>query len=272
MTVRTKAPKLNGRHDSDSEGREPPNRQHPESSPDSASAPPLGRVAICAVGELFGGVERHILGLIGGLRAKGLTTDLLLFHDAELADQARKLGIEPILLRNDHRSLLTTSRQLARLLKQHEIEVVHVHGYKATVYCTLARYWYPFAMVKTEHGLPELQAGGRLGTMRARCYHLLDRIATRMARPAVCYVTQELLTHHRRSHRGLRTRVIPNGVAPMNRGQFPRPVEFREENFNLTIIGRLTPVKGHPLAIEAIAAPGLSSKAISLYVIGEGAF
>lgn len=255
----------------DSKGMEPPNHQHLESSPDSASSPPPGRVAICSVGELFGGVERHILGLIGGLRAKGIMTVLLLFHDAELADQARKLGIKPILLRNDHRSLLATSRQLARLLKQYQVQVVHVHGYKATVYCTLARYWYPFAMVKTEHGLPELQAGGQLGSMRARLYHFMDGMATRMARPAVCYVTQELLTHHRRSHRGLRTRVIPNGVALMDQRQFTRPWEFREESFNLTIIGRLTPVKGHPLAIEAIAAPELSSKAISLYIIGEGA-
>jgi hypothetical protein len=45
-------------------------------------------VAICTVGELFGGVERHVLGIMSGLVAEGVSTMLALFHDGELAAQA----------------------------------------------------------------------------------------------------------------------------------------------------------------------------------------
>lgn len=51
----------------------------------------------------------------------------------------------------------------------------------------------------------------------------------------------------------------------MDRQQFSRPSELCKDSFNLTIIGRLDPVKGHHLAIEAAIILGLS-----LYIIGVG--
>ena len=229
----------------------------------------IKRVAICSVGELFGGVERHILGILNGLQAHGVATLLLLFHDGELAAQAREQGIEPVILPHRNRSLLTTSRQLARILEQRQIRIVHVHGYKATVFCALARRWHPFAMVKTEHGLPEPLAGRPVLALRDRFYRLLDGAITRMAGVAVCYVTEELLAHYRRTYSGLRVMVIPNSVAKMDRYQSQRPSELREDWFNLAIVGRLDAVKGHHLAIEAMALAGLPPD-LHLHILGVG--
>src|SRR5688572_12510286 len=124
-------------------------------------APSLDRVAICSVGELFGGVERHILGMAQGLRMRGISTLLLLFHDGELAAQARQQDIEALVLPDRNLSLWATSRKLAGILEQRGIALVHAHGYKAAVFCALARRWHRFAMVKTEHGLSEPSAGDR---------------------------------------------------------------------------------------------------------------
>src|SRR4051794_7203799 len=99
-------------------------------------------VAICTVGELFGGVERHVLELIGELQAEEIDPLLFLFHDAELAVQARQRSNEPVILRDRNLFILKTARQLATRLAQHRISVVHVHGYKAMVFCCLARVWY----------------------------------------------------------------------------------------------------------------------------------
>jgi glycosyltransferase involved in cell wall biosynthesis len=226
-------------------------------------------VAICSVGELFGGVERHILGILSGFRARGVTALLLLFHDGELAAQAREQGIEPVILPDRNRRLLATSRQLARILEQREIRVIHVHGYKATVFCTLARLWYPCAMVKTEHGLPEPMSGRPMRALRDRLYHLLDSAATRMAGATVCYVTKELLAHYQRAHSGLQVMTIPNGVASMDRHQLWRPPELHEDRFNLAVVGRLDTVKGQHLAIRAVAAEGLHPD-LHLYIVGVG--
>ena len=69
-------------------------------------------IAICTVGELFGGVERHVLGIQKGLEAEGIRTLLVLFHDGELAKQARDQGIELIVLPSP--ASLSTSISISR--------------------------------------------------------------------------------------------------------------------------------------------------------------
>lgn len=235
--------------------------------PDSPHA--LQCVVICTVGELFGGVERHVLGAIRGLSDKGIRSVLILFHDGELAAQARLQGVDPIILPSSNRRLIPTSRQLARILKAQEVLLVHVHGYKAMVFCALARRQYPFAIVKTEHGLPEAMAGRPMGVLRDRLYHFLDRIATWRARASVCYVTEELRMHYRNAHPGFQGIVIPNGITAPDRHKLQRPAELREDRFNLIIVGRLDSVKGHHIAIDAIAALNLSPE-IHLHIVGTG--
>lgn len=226
-------------------------------------------IAICTVGELFGGVERHVLGIMSGLMAQGVNTLLVLFHDGELASQARGQGIEPIVLSDHNRTLLATSQHLAQILNQRDIRIVHTHGYKAMVFCSVARFWHRFALVKTEHGLPEPMTGGLIRTLRNRLYYFSDSVATRIAHTTVCYVTDDLRSHYRQAHSGLPTIVIPNGVTNMDRCQFHRPSEMRNDWFNVVMVGRLEIVKGPHLAIEAIAAERMPQD-VHLHIVGVG--
>lgn len=229
----------------------------------------LERIAICTVGELFGGVERHVLGIMSGLQTQGVSTLLVLFHDGELAAQARGQGIEPIVLSNNNRTLLATSQHLAQILNQRDIHIVHTHGYKAMVFCSVAHLWHRFALVKTEHGLPEPMTGGLIRTLRNRLYYFSDSVATRIAHTTVCYVTDDLRSYYRQAHSGLHTIVIPNGVTNVDRCQFPCPSEMRNDWFNVVMVGRLEIVKGPHLAIEAIASERMPQD-IHLHIIGVG--
>ena len=226
-------------------------------------------IAICTVGELFGGVERHVIGMLKSLQARSIKALLILFYDGELAVQVRELGFEPIILSKRNLALLTTARQIARMLEEHNVNVLHVHGYKATVFCAMAHRWYPCALVKTEHGLPEAMARGSMGGWRNRLYDLCDSIAMRIAGSAVCYVTTDLQKHYRRVHSGLCTMVIPTGVESMDRRRFPYPAELSERCFNLLLVGRLDSVKGHHLAIEAMATESVAPD-VHLYLVGLG--
>lgn len=232
----------------------------------NATAP---NVAICSVGELFGGVERHILTLADGLRERGVNPLILLFCEGELAAQLRQRGLQPFILPSSNRALLATLRLLAQILLQHQISVVHVHGYKATVYCALARRRHPFAVVKTVHGLPEPVSNNPLNMLRDRAYHALDCVATQACRATVCYVTQELQEQYRSSHQTLRAKVIPNGVTTSQEQVMARPVELETTWFNLVIVGRLDKVKGLHVAIGALASDYLGPD-IHLHLIGSG--
>jgi glycosyltransferase involved in cell wall biosynthesis len=250
--------------------KRPTGDAHPNAPVDEPSAAPSLRIAICTVGELFGGVERHILGLCSGLATRKIKPLLLLFHDGELAAQARAQGIEPAILPSDNWSLLTTSRQLAKLLQRSRINIVHVHGYKAAANCTLARYWYrPFVTVKTVHGLPEPSASGIIPNLRTRLYHFVDDWATRATGMSICYVTEELRQHYRHAYSGLSERVIPNGIGQINRNQLDCPPEFHGDRFNVAIVGRVDAVKGHEWAIRAMADASMPT-AVHLHVVGTG--
>jgi L-malate glycosyltransferase len=232
------------------------------------SAATSQRVAICTVGEWFGGVERHVLGMLTILQARGINTLLILFHNTELAAQARDLGVELAILPRRNRSLLATAKHLANILERRDIRIVHVHGYKAMVFCAIARLWHRFELIKTEHGLPEKTAGNPLQALRSHLYYLFDATATRFSNATVCCVTNDLIAQYRcASKRPIR--MIPNGISSMDRHALPRPPEFRPGCFNLATVGRLEPVKSVHVAIDALCTHGMPQD-VHLYVVGTG--
>lgn len=239
------------------------------SSRRSGPLPPTKRIAICSVGELFGGVERHILGLLNGLQSRDVEPLLLLFHDGELASQARDQGVLPVILPDRKWSMWSATRQLVEILKQRQIEIVHVHGYKATVCAALARQRHVFAIVKTEHGLPEPMAGRPLHALRERFYRYLDAWAARATGASVCYVSDDLMAYYQNAHAGLQRAVIPNGISIVEAGQCVRPPEFRSDRFKMVMVGRLDTVKGHHVAIDALARIG-DRPDVELFLIGTG--
>ena len=207
--------------------------------------------------------------MLAAFAKRGTNVLLILFHEGELAAQARALGSEPMVLSGDNLKVFDTARRLATLLEERTIRLVHVHGYKAAVLCALARRRYPFEIVKTEHGLPEPMAGSPTRAWRDRFYRALERFVTRANDASVCYVTRDLKAYHERAHAGLRATVIPNGVEAMDRARFPRPGELRADRFNALIVGRLDLVKGHHVAIAALQDPGVPPD-VHLCIVGDG--
>src|SRR2546422_11645858 len=116
-----------------------------------------------------------------------------------------------------NRFLFSSSRRLAGILERRDMRIVHAHGYKAMVFCAIARRMHRFALVKTEHGLPEKTLGKPIDALRGHFYHLFDAAATRLSNATVCCVTTEFLAQHSgRSTR--RHRLIPNGVSGIEQG------------------------------------------------------
>jgi glycosyltransferase involved in cell wall biosynthesis len=227
------------------------------------------RLAICSAGELFGGVERQILDLCTYWRRSGHGDPLVvLFHDHELAKQLRGRGLEPVVLsggKYDPR----LARRFGALVREHGIDVVHVHGYRAMITCGLAGLDRSVRVVKTEHGLPETGGGTLLTRTRTRVNARLDLFFTRRRADAVCYVTKDIASRYDAMHAGLDRYHIPNGIDPLNRDDYPCPPELQQEGVHLGIIGRVSAVKGIDVAIRAFAGldPALGAW---LWIIGTG--
>jgi len=226
-------------------------------------------LAICSVGELFGGVERHILGMCTWLHRQGQQPLLILFHDRELAKQAREIGVEPVILATRGSFDLGAVRRLGTLLAVHEIDVVHAHGYRAVVNCALARRYHRFGMVRTVHGLVESAGWWTWQGFKGIAYTRLERYFGRRANAAVVYVTEDLRQRHLAKAPGSTGITIHNGIDPLNKEDYPRPADLEPGWFHLAAVGRVTRIKGLEFALEAMTKLDPELKVV-LNIIGTG--
>ncbi|MBK9304717.1 MAG: glycosyltransferase [bacterium] len=95
-------------------------------------------VVMIAPGELFGGVERHVLGLCRNVVNAGHEPKLLLFHDRELAEQSRADGIPTLILHERFMFDPAGASQIRRISEDCRADVWHLHGYRATTTALLA--------------------------------------------------------------------------------------------------------------------------------------
>lgn len=228
------------------------------------------KLAICSQGELFGGVERHILDLARYLERRGQPRPtVLLFFDRELAAQLRDAGVEPVILQGRHRYDRALVAQARARLDADKVEVVHVHGYKATVVCALARGGSTWGLVKTEHGKLEADRAAPLGWVKSWINFALEQWLTRRHVDHVCYVTDDIARFFHRRHHPLARSTVRNGIDPLDRAAYPRPEELPADRFNVGVVGRVTPVKGIDFAIAALGRPDTPQNVL-LHVIGTG--
>lgn len=224
------------------------------------------RVAVVAPGEIFGGAERQILTLTRTLHLRGCATRLLVFHDAELARRARLSGIAMQVLGVRGLLDLQSLRLLRSALSEFQPDVLHLHGYRAAVYCGLIRQR-GCAVVKTEHGSLEVPSGRVLEGLKLDAYRRLESWATRRLRGHVVYVTEDLRRLASSEFQG--SSVIYNGIEPLDSRQTKTPPEYQAGYVNIAIVGRLEPIKGVDHALRALNATRMPAT-VRLHVVGAG--
>jgi glycosyltransferase involved in cell wall biosynthesis len=210
-----------------------------------------GPIAIVAAGELFGGAERHVLGLGAFLRERRLRPQVVLFHDRELAAFCRADGLPVAILPVAGSYDPAGPRRLDELLTATGSRLVHVHGYRAAVNAALA----PTrrAMVCTMHGQGEPSWRTPRAFLKDDIYRRSEAWACRRRHAVICCVTDDLRRRHARRYRGLDVRTVHNGIAPLDRATLPPPAPpLAPGRLHAVAAGRLTRVKGLDFAIEAL--------------------
>jgi L-malate glycosyltransferase len=232
-----------------------------------ASPAPAIRLALCTAGEIWGGIERFVVTLAPALRKAGIDPVVVLFHDALLARKLRAADVRVVVLDQHAKYDPRTVGQLRRLLREHAIDVLHVHGYKATIAGGLAARGLPVKIVKTEHGLIEPFAGWRSlpAYSKLAANVALDRMASRYFVDSAVFVSRDLQRRLTRSR--IAQRVIYNGIdVPVASAA---PARLRRATFTIGIVGRIDSVKGHLYLLEALARLR-HLRDIRLRIFGDG--
>jgi len=233
----------------------------------------MPRVLLLSPGELYGGVERQILDLCSvEPEADGFQyVPAVLFRDGPLAKALTAAGRSPIVLEARGRYNPRLARMLSGAIASEGVQLVHAHGYKATVALSLAKRLDRSVppVVKTEHGLPE--TGGRLTAagLKNRINAWIERRAMRHLEPRVCYVTRDIHDRFDAAHRGLARHVVHNGIEPLDPEAFPRPHDLPASGRTMLMVGRLTHVKGIDVAVAAMAQGAMPAD-VTLLLLGSG--
>lgn len=228
------------------------------------------RLAICAAGEIWGGVEQFVLTLAGALEREGVSPIVVLFNDGLLARRLREGGVSVDVLRHGAGHDPRVIGELRRVLRRRAVNLLHVHGYKATIVGALASRGLGVKVVKTEHGRLERPAGWRDLPAFAKlwAYAVLDRLASSSVVDGVAFVSRDIADTAGRWGRGVPRRVIYNGLAPAPCDHEGREAS-RGDAFNIGIVGRLTKVKGHHHLLHALARlPHIED--LRLHIFGTG--
>ncbi len=223
-------------------------------------------VAICSSGDLYGGVEQFIATFAAELVAlPPHQVRVVLFSRGVLSRTLSERGIETVVFEGPRYDVTVVAR-LARFFRDNAVEVVHTHGYKASLYCGLAARLSGARVVKTEHGSLEPAQG--LDGFKMTCNLALDRFLSRYLVDRIVYVSRDIQQRDAAHHKGLRGEVIYNGIPPVSARPTPRPPGLDTSAFSLGIVGRLTEVKGHRYLLAALADIPVSG--LRLHVLGDG--
>ena len=227
-----------------------------ERSASFGTAPgPALRVAICAAGEIWGGVERFIVTISAGLRDVGIDPLVVLFHDGFVAETLRREGIDVETLARFSKYDPRLIARLRRLLRERSINILHLHGYKASIVGSLAAATLRIKTVKTEHGcLEPLPGWAALPThSRMAANTIIDRAVSRCFVDGVVFVSRDIQQRLGRGGERVPQHVIYNGIPPIT----PSPaVQARAAGkngtFDVGIVGRIDKVKGHDVLFRAL--------------------
>jgi glycosyltransferase involved in cell wall biosynthesis len=235
--------------------------------------PPIRRplsVTLLASGDLWGGAETQIFDFARRLPGTGVRLRVCLFVKGRLYDAIERAGATVEHLPSP--SVGSYSSWIRRLTGD-GADVFHLHGYKATILAARGLRAKRFAVVKTEHGLPETYGGIR-GSKRF-LYAILDEIATRRSVSRVICVSGDVLKHFESRYPRGRCVLIRNGVrlpdrSPMSREQARRSLSIPEDGHILAWIGRLTDVKNPELIVGVASRLRREIPNLRILVVGEG--
>ncbi len=157
--------------------------------------------------------------------------------------------------------------QALEIVKKNNIEILQSHGYKSHLLCYLLHRKTKLPWIGFVHGWTH-------ENLRVRLYAALEQVLLLGATEIIAVsesLRARLIAPVRR-----RARVIPNALAAgelivtRERDEVRKELNIDDETLAVTIIGRLSPEKGHEMFFKAIANVIKEGKKVHAIVVGGG--
>lgn len=236
------------------------------------------RVKVChvAMGDLWAGAEVQLLALMTYLvRSDEFEWSVILFNEGRLAEELRKLPLSVSVIPEANHTPIAIAKRLAKTFRHIRPDIVHTHKYKDSILgAAVARYVGVPHTVRVVHGMPEPFSG--LRNLRMLFYTMLDRFVSRLLIDRVVAVSSDIEkqlveiygpNHVVRIHNGIDLDAVQVSTPRLQKRR-----EWRLDEMVTLIgtVGRLVPVKGHAVLLEALRILRGANRNVMLLVVGDG--
>ena len=219
----------------------------------------------------FYGAENMLLNLCAAQKRAGVETTLLVFYNAhqpnlELHEEAKRRGLNPAMVRCEGRVDLKAIREIRRHIREHAIDIVHTHGYKADLYGYIAARREKKPVVATCHNWREV--GSAL-----RVYNRLDRMVLKRF-DAIAAVSEAVSEKLRFA--GVpagRIRTVPNGIDVRefeDAALGGAALDSSSKGPVIGVVARLDLQKGFEYLFQAVRGLSESYPGLKVLIVGEG--
>ncbi len=208
-----------------------------------------------------GGAKTHVLTLLKEL-SRSVEVRLVCFTEAEFTEDARAMGLDPIIMRG---SVPSVVKRLRAYVAEERFDIIHSHGSRGNFLSSLLGVK-DVPRISTVHSDWRLDYMGR--PLAALTYGVLNAIALRGMDylVAVSDPMAELLI--KRGFAPDRIFTVYNGV-DMRIPDLPRR-SAREETVNVGIAARLNPVKDVETLVRGFAEAAKERPELRLRIAGDG--
>lgn len=216
-----------------------------------------------------GGSKNHLLSLLEKMNKE----DILLgvFQEGTLYNEAKAKGISTVLFGQTSRYDFSIINRIKKVIKEDHIELVHTHGPRANLYTYLVRKLVSFKWITTIHSDPtkDFIKGGIKGklftainmTVIKKIDHFFA-VSDRFKKMIIDFgIPAEKITS------------IYNGISfdiPLTSHLTREQLKLQEDDFVVTMVARLHPIKGHTVVFDAIKKLSMKHDNVKLLLIGDG--
>ena len=231
---------------------------------------PVRVLHLVSSGGLYG-AEQVILNLAQSERLISFVGALYNVHSPNLdvTEEAEKRGLNTVVFHSRGRIDVTTVFRIIRFLRQHQIDILHTHGYKSDIVGFLAALCSRAKWVATNHVWHPLST-------KLRLYESVDAFVLRFATRVVGVsreIRDDLIATNIRS---AYIRVIHNGIDVDRFRRFRATKTLKatlgicDKDVVVTMIGRLSPEKGHRTFLQAAKEVSSNRNHVKFLIVGDG--
>lgn len=216
----------------------------------------------------WGGAQAHLFDLIKSQKNLGNDVCVFIGEDGELSKRLRDIGIKDVYILNNLKHHISpindvkAVKEVRKLIKSFEPDIVHVHSSKAGVIGRIGAYKESVASIFTAHSWAFTEG---VPKVKRLLYIMIERFLARKTSHiiSVSKYDDELALKCKVLNNKIQHSVVYNGVEPIKRSLVNLPSKL-----NLVMVARFSEPKDHEGLIKELSK--IDSSLYTLTLVGDG--